>query len=103
MKIETEKIKFNFSFPTIIFAIPTAIIGHSIHGSFWWTIFDLVFWPIFIRLIFTPTKSSSMSYHFRLGDDSSVAGMEIDQASVNWSTRVIGLHDRASASQTVLA
>ena len=46
MKLETEKIKFNFSFPTIIFAIPTAIIGHSIHGSFWWTIFDLVFWPI---------------------------------------------------------
>ena len=46
MNIETKKFKFNFSFPTIIFAIPTAIIGNSIHGSFWWTIFDLVLWPI---------------------------------------------------------
>jgi|TARA_B110000977_G_scaffold146843_1_gene186166 hypothetical protein len=45
MKLETKNYKFHFSFPTIIFAIPTAIIGHSIHGSFWWAIFDLLFWP----------------------------------------------------------
>ena len=41
-----SKYKFNFSFPSIIFGIPTAIIGHSIHGGFWWTLFDLFLWPI---------------------------------------------------------
>ena len=46
MKIETKKYKINLSFPTIIFAIPTGIIGHSIHGSFWWAIFDFLFWPV---------------------------------------------------------
>ena len=45
MKLETKNYKFNSSFPTIIFAVPTAIIGHHIHGGFWWTLFDLLFWP----------------------------------------------------------
>jgi hypothetical protein len=46
MKLETKNYKFHFKFPTIIFGIPTAIIGHSIHGSFWWALFDLFLWPI---------------------------------------------------------
>jgi hypothetical protein len=46
MQLETKNYKFNFSFPTIIFALPTAIIGHSIHGDFWWTLFDLFLWPL---------------------------------------------------------
>ena len=47
MKFNFNNSKYNFSlkFPSIIFGIPTAIIGHSIHGGFWWTLFDLLFWP----------------------------------------------------------
>ena len=47
MKFNFNNSKYNFSlkFPSIILGIPTAIIGHSIHGGFWWTLFDLLFWP----------------------------------------------------------
>ena len=34
------------SWKMIIFGIPTAIIGHAIHGSVGWAIFDLFFWPL---------------------------------------------------------
>lgn len=30
----------------IIIAISTAIIGYEIHNSIFWSIIDLVFWPI---------------------------------------------------------
>lgn len=30
----------------ILIAIATAIIGHHIHGSFFWSIVDFLFWPI---------------------------------------------------------
>ena len=46
MKLETKKHKINISFPTIIFAVPTALIGHHIHGSLFWAFIDLLFWPI---------------------------------------------------------
>jgi hypothetical protein len=28
-----------------LFAIATAIIGHEIHGSIFWSIVDFLFWP----------------------------------------------------------
>ena len=46
MELETKNYKFNLSFPTIIFAIPTAFIGHNIHGSLFWAIIDMIFWPL---------------------------------------------------------
>ena len=35
----------NMGLPTIFFAIPTAMVGHHIHGSMFWAIMDLIFWP----------------------------------------------------------
>lgn len=29
-----------------IIGVPTSIIGHEIHGSVFWSIVDLIFWPI---------------------------------------------------------
>jgi|TARA_B110000967_G_C18589689_1_gene413807 hypothetical protein len=48
MKIQTKNTKwnFNFSLPTILFAVPTALIGHHIHGSLFWAFIDLLFWPL---------------------------------------------------------
>jgi hypothetical protein len=34
-----------FTLPTILFSLPTACIGHHIHGSLAWAIFDFLFWP----------------------------------------------------------
>ena len=47
MKLSTKnkKYNFNFSIPQILFAIPTMFIGYHIHGSIFWAICDLIFWP----------------------------------------------------------
>lgn len=34
------------SWKTVIFGLPTAIIGYAIHGSVGWAVFDLFFWPL---------------------------------------------------------
>lgn len=49
MKSERKKVVYNFrpfSLPTIIFTLPTAMIGYHIHGSVFWSIVDFIFWPI---------------------------------------------------------
>ena len=48
MKLKTKKANytFNATMPSFIFALPTALIGHHIHGSIIWSIFDFIFWPV---------------------------------------------------------
>ena len=50
MKPETnKKVIYNFrpfSIPTVIFTLPTAMIGYHIHGSVFWAIIDFIFWPL---------------------------------------------------------
>lgn len=44
-----RKITYNFrpiSLPTILFSLPTAMIGYQIHSSTFWAIMDFIFWPI---------------------------------------------------------
>lgn len=44
-----KKVTYNFkpiSLPTIIFSLPTAMIGYQIHSSTFWAIMDFIFWPI---------------------------------------------------------
>jgi hypothetical protein len=30
----------------LIAAVCTAMIGHTIHHSFWWSVVDFLFWPV---------------------------------------------------------
>ena len=46
LKTKKANWNFNFKFPMILFSVPTAFIGHHIHGSLFWAIMDLIFWPI---------------------------------------------------------
>jgi hypothetical protein len=49
MADKTKKVVYNFrpfSIPTLIFQIPTAMIGYHMHGSIFWAIMDFIFWPI---------------------------------------------------------
>lgn len=44
-----RKVTYNFrpiSLPTILFSLPTAMIGYQIHSSTFWAIMDFIFWPI---------------------------------------------------------
>ena len=44
-----KKVTYNFkpiSLPTILFSLPTAMIGYQIHSSTFWAIMDFIFWPI---------------------------------------------------------
>ena len=44
-----KKITYSFrpiSLPTILFSLPTAMIGYQIHSSTFWAIMDFIFWPI---------------------------------------------------------
>lgn len=44
-----KKATYNFkpiSLPTILFSLPTAMIGYQIHSSTFWAIMDFIFWPI---------------------------------------------------------
>lgn len=41
-------IEIDFSSPYILFALITSMIGHHIHGSIGWAIFDWIFAPIVI-------------------------------------------------------
>ena len=44
-----RKITYNFkpiSLPTILFSLPTAMIGYQIHSNTFWAIMDFIFWPI---------------------------------------------------------
>lgn len=34
-----------FPFKFWVFGVPTTIIGWAIHGSIFWSIMDLIFWP----------------------------------------------------------
>jgi len=43
--IKNRSYNFNIGLPTILFALPTAMVGHHIHGSIFWVIMDLIFWP----------------------------------------------------------
>jgi len=41
------KIKYGYSFPQIIFSLPTAIIAYTINGdSIFWAIVDYFLWPL---------------------------------------------------------
>lgn len=44
-----KKVTYSFkpiSLPTILFSLPTAMIGYQIHSSTFWAIMDFIFWPI---------------------------------------------------------
>lgn len=44
---ESKETTVNFGcLPVVLCAIPTAIIGHEIHGSIFWSIIDFLFWPL---------------------------------------------------------
>lgn len=45
----SKKINYTFrpiSLPTILFSLPTAMIGYQIHSSTFWAIMDFIFWPL---------------------------------------------------------
>lgn len=43
----STNIKYRYSFPQIIFSLPTAVIGYTINGgSIFWVIVDFIFWPL---------------------------------------------------------
>jgi|TARA_R110000822_G_scaffold162065_1_gene302401 hypothetical protein len=43
---EKRSYNFKYKFPTILFALPTAMVGYHIHGSIFWAIMDFIFWPL---------------------------------------------------------
>ena len=46
-KMEDKKVTIKvFNFPYILFQLPTAMIGYTIHKSFGWAIMDFIFAPI---------------------------------------------------------
>lgn len=41
------KIRYGYSFPQIIFSLPTAMIAYTINnGSIFWAIVDFFLWPL---------------------------------------------------------
>lgn len=30
----------------LVFSLPTAMIGHHMHGGWFWTVMDFCFWPL---------------------------------------------------------
>jgi hypothetical protein len=45
--MEDKKITIKvFNFPYILFQLPTAMIGYTIHNSFGWAIMDFIFAPL---------------------------------------------------------
>jgi hypothetical protein len=47
--MENKKVTFTWkpiTLPTIIFSLPTAMIGYQIHSSGFWAIMDFIFWPL---------------------------------------------------------
>ena len=42
-----SKITYRYSFPQIIFSLPTAIVAYTINeGSIFWAIVDFFLWPL---------------------------------------------------------
>lgn len=48
-----KSVNINISFPYVLFALITSMIGYHIHGSIGWAIFDWVFAPfVWIKWLF---------------------------------------------------